>query len=223
MSEKRTLFIVGTPIGHLQDITLRAVEVLRAVPVVLAEDTRVTHTLLKKIESGARCLACNEHTSTSETARLLERAGESGDVAYVSDAGTPGIADPGGKVVEAAVALGWTVVPIPGPSAVATMLSVAGIATMPFTMFGFPPTKNGRGKFFAAVAATEHTVVLYESKHRLHKTLAALQQDRYLVLGRELTKMHEQILRGTVAEVTAQLTVDKGEFVLVLAPVKYGK
>lgn len=220
MNNPGTLFVVGTPIGNLADITARAVATLRAVDVVCCEDTRVTAKLLAAYEIQKPLVSLHEHSDDVTVAKVVAQLGEGKCVAYVSDAGTPGVSDPGGKLVAAVAAAGYAVVPIPGPSALTAALSVAGFPTEPCTFVGFPPHKKGRTTFFAELAARDEAVVLYESTHRIHKTLAALPQDRVALLGRELTKMHETLYRGTVAEITAQLatTSTKGEFVIVLAP-----
>ncbi|MDO8624646.1 MAG: ribosomal RNA small subunit methyltransferase I, partial [Candidatus Diapherotrites archaeon] len=152
--------------------------------------------------------------------RVVAMLAEGKRVCYVSDAGTPGVSDPGGKLVAAATRAGYGVVPIPGPSAMTAALSVAGFPTEPMTFVGFPPHKKGRKTFFAETAGRSDAVVLYESTHRIMKTLAELPQDRVAFVGRELTKLHETHYRGTVREIIAQLeqTSTKGEFVIVLAP-----
>lgn len=217
--EKQTLFIVGTPIGNLEDITERARRVLGEVNTVLAEDTRVTGKLLKHLGSSASLKSVNEHTTHSAISKILEES--EGDLAFVSDAGVPGISDPGGKVVEVARGLGFAISPIPGVSAVTAALSVCGFPTHQFTMMGFPPQKKGRNKFFEQVAGIDHAVVLFESKYRLEKTLSQLPQDRLVLVGRELTKMHEEILLDYPAHVLERLSLPKGEFTLVVAPVGF--
>lgn len=220
MNNPGTLSVVATPIGNLGDITERAVATLRASDVVCCEDTRVTAKLLAAYNIKVSLQSLHEHTDDATIAKVVHMMGEGKQVSYVSDAGTPGVSDPGGKLVAAAAAAGIRVVPIPGPSAMAAALSVAGFPTEPFVFVGFPPHKKGRNTFFADIAARTEAVVLYESTHRITKTLAALPQDRYALMGRELTKLHETLYRGTVAEITAQLekTSTKGEFVIVLAP-----
>ena len=220
MNNPGTLSVVATPIGNLGDITERAVATLRASDVVCCEDTRVTAKLLAAYEIKVSLLSLHEHSDDATIAKVVHLLEEGKQVSYVSDAGTPGISDPGGKLVAAVAAAGIRVVPIPGPSAMTAALSIAGFPTEPFVFLGFPPHKKGRNTFFADVAAREDAVVLYESTHRIMKTLAALPQARVALVGRELTKLHETLYRGTVAEVTAQLekTSSKGEFVIVLAP-----
>ncbi len=219
-----TLYIVATPIGNLEDLTRRAIRILGEVDAILCEDTRVTAKLLASIEVKKPLVTFHQHSDTRAIREIVARleAGES--LALVSDAGTPGISDPGGKLVEAVLeAFGKEakIVPIPGVSAVTTLLSVSGFPSDKFVFRGFPPQKNGRSSYFREVAATEETVVFYESTHRIHKTLEELLPlvgDRPCVVGRELTKQFETLYRGTIPEVTAQLQKGsiKGEFVIVL-------
>lgn len=215
----RTLSIVGTPIGNLEDLSPRALRTLREVSVVFAEDTRVTGKLLSAFDVNTSIQSVNEHT-TSDTVRKMLVATE-GNVAYVTDAGMPGISDPGGKVVAVARDIGMDIVTIPGPSAVTAVLSVCGFPTQQFTMMGFPPHKKGRKAFFESFSAMEHAIVLFESKHRIEKTLAELPQDRMLCVGRELTKIHEEIITGLPSEIMKRLSSTKGEFTIVVAPIKY--
>lgn len=220
MNNPGTLFVVATPIGNLSDVTERAVATLRASDVVCCEDTRVTAKLLAAYDIKLPLLSLHEHSDDATIAKVVALLAQGKQVSYVSDAGTPGVSDPGGKLVAAAASAGICVVPIPGPSAMTAALSVAGFPAEPFVFVGFPPHKKGRNTFFADITARNDAVVLYESTHRIMKTLAALPQERVALVGRELTKLHETLYRGTVAEVTAQLekTSTKGEFVIVLAP-----
>lgn len=218
------LFLVATPIGNLQDISTRALETLRSVSLIACEDTRVTRKLLVRYSITTPTLSCHHHSGEAVFARLVARLVAGDSIAYVADAGTPGVSDPGGKLVALAVAAGVTVLPIPGPSAVTAALSVAGFNTQRYQFFGFPPHKKGRQTFFREVAACRSVVVFYESTHRIIKALtelATLQPQRQLVVCRELTKQFETTYRGTAAEVLQQLaaTSTKGEFVVVLSPV----
>ena len=156
-----TLFIVATPIGNLGDITLRALETLRAVDAVLSEDTRVTGKLLMHYEIKKSLISCHEHTDDTKLGQIIGRLTQGESLAFVSDAGTPGLSDPGNKLVSLALAAGIPVVPIPGVSALAAMVSVAGIDMREFMFLGFPPHKKGRETFFKKVAATEIPVVYY--------------------------------------------------------------
>lgn len=220
METQGSLFVIGTPIGNLGDITARAVATLRAADVVCCEDTRVTAKLLAALDIRVTLMSINEHSDDATIARVVGIIREGKRVCYASDAGTPGVSDPGGKLVAAVAAAGCRIVPIPGPSAITAALSVAGFPTEPVTFVGFPPHKKGRKTFFEEMKLRYEAVVLYESTHRIMKTLVELPQDRVAFVGRELTKLHETHYRGTINEITAQLTKTstKGEFVIVLAP-----
>ena len=219
-----TLYVVGTPIGNLEDITLRAIRVLKEVDVIAAEDTRVTRTLLNHYEITTPLASFHEFSGPAKVRRLVERLG-SQDVALVSDAGTPGISDPGFPLIRAAIEAGIEVVPIPGPSATLTALVVSGLPMHAFTYLGFMPRKSGeRRRLLESIAEAPLTQVLYESPHRLLAALtdivAVLGPDRPLAVGRELTKKFEEITRGSAAEVLErfQRRAPRGEFTLVIGP-----
>ena len=217
-----TLYLVATPIGNLEDITQRVLRILREVSLVAAEDTRHTRRLLDHFGIHAKLVSLFEHNERSRIPLLVERlqAGES--VAVVTDAGSPGIADPGYPVVRAVVAEGLRVESVPGPSAVIAALQSSGLPTDAFTFVGFLPVKPGaRRRSLEEWSERRETIVAFESPHRIDRALADLEavwQDRPIALARELTKMHEQVLRGTAAEVRAALHDDqkRGEMVLVL-------
>lgn len=216
------LFIVATPIGNLEDITLRALRILRECDAVLAEDTRVTHKLLSHHGIGKPAISCHEHTDEGKLARLVEEMREGKTFAYVTDAGTPGLSDPGNRLVSLAVTAGIAVSPIPGASALGAIVSVAGIDMREFLFLGFPPHKKGRETFFKKVAASEHPVVYYESPHRVMKNLellGTLAPETRVIVGRELTKMFEEVVRGSVADLLAYFEANpgkvKGEFVVI--------
>ncbi len=220
------LFIVATPIGNLGDITLRALETLKSVDVVLSEDTRVTGNLLRHFEIHKPLISFHEHTEGEKALKLVERmlAGES--MALVTDAGTPGISDPGNVLVARAIEAGIRVVPIPGASALGAIISVAGIDMREFMFLGFPPHKKGRETFFRGVAESTLPVIYYESPHRVLKNLELLMElapNKKLVLGRELTKVFEEVVRGSVDEVKTYLEGKtgkmKGEFTIIVYPV----
>lgn len=220
------LFIVATPIGNLEDISPRAERVLREVDVVICEDTRVTGKLLRHLGIQKQMLSYHARSSTLRSGEIIELLRRGKNLALVSDAGTPAINDPGGKLVARVIrelGASATITPIPGPSAVATALSVAGFPAERFCYLGFPPHKKGRQTFFREIAAMPETVVFLESTHRILKALAALVESiptREIVVMRELTKLHETIYRGTPTEVTELLKNDtiKGEFVVVIGP-----
>jgi 16S rRNA (cytidine1402-2'-O)-methyltransferase len=216
---------VATPIGNLGDLSPRAVSVLRDADVVACEDTRHTRKLLTHagIAGGGRLMALHEHNEEAASQQVLSLLAEGRHVAVVSDAGTPGISDPGERLVRAAVAAGFTVEMVPGPSAVIAALVVSGLATDRFCFEGFLPRKGlDRTTRLAAVAAADSTVVLFESPHRVRATVADLAHvcgpSRPVALCRELTKLHEEIWRGSLAAAADHLaaTEPRGEYVLVL-------
>lgn len=220
-----TLFVVATPIGNLDDITLRALKTLAAVDVIAAEDTRHTGRLLDRhgIAAG-RLVSCHEHNEQQRVAQLLAMLRDGKTVALVSDAGTPGVSDPGFRLVQAARAEGLAVVPIPGVSAAVTALSAAGLPTDAFLFVGFPPRKQGAlTRDLAALAAQRATLIFYESPRRLLKLLQALREtfgDRRAVLARELTKIHEEFLCGSLSEILQTLEERpalKGECTLLVS------
>ena len=215
------LFVLATPIGNLGDISARAIQVLSSVDLVLCEDTRVTAKLMAALEIRPSLNSFHEHTDALKRKQFVDMLVAGKNIALVTDAGTPAISDPGSFLVADAVAAGVIVIPIPGPSAAIAALSISGLPIDRFTFVGFPPHKKGRQSFFKGLGAIEHVIVLYESTHRIMKTLEALKElGRSLVVGRELTKLHETIYRGLPAEVMQQIeaTSSKGEFVIVIAP-----
>ncbi len=218
-----TLYVVATPIGNLEDITFRAVRVLREADLVACEDTRHTRVLLSHYGIGTPTLSYHDHNARTRAPQLLDRleAGES--IALVSDAGTPAISDPGYRLISGAAERGIAVVPVPGPSAFVAALSAAGLATDAFLFAGFLPPKASQRQARLADLATERaTLVFYEAPHRITETLADLAEafgDREAVLARELTKLHEELLRGRLSGLGDALTPDRrrGEMVLVVA------
>lgn len=219
------LLVVATPIGNLDDLSPRAREALASAAVVLCEDTRRTGNLFARHSLTTPRLSCHEHNEHRRTGEVLERLARGETVALVSDAGTPLVSDPGTRVVAAAAKAGHRVEPIPGPSAVVALLSVAGFPAVPFSFLGFPPSRQGeRARWYARYASREETRVLFESPYRIVESLKALAEawgDPEVAVGRELTKMHEEVLRGRASEVAALLEKRpgiKGEFVLAAAP-----
>ena len=219
------LVLVATPIGNLGDVAPRAAEVLAEADVVCCEDTRRTGQLLRHLGIEARALrVVNDHTEQAAADEVVARLGRGEVVALVSDAGLPGISDPGERLVAAAVAAGHRVEAIPGPSAGLAALVVSGLPTGRFAFEGFLPRKgSGRRERLVEVAAERRTTVLYEAPHRLARTLADLRgacgDERRVVIARELTKLHEEVWRGTLAEAVARCdeVAPRGEHVLVLA------
>jgi 16S rRNA (cytidine1402-2'-O)-methyltransferase len=218
------LYLVSTPIGNLGDITHRAVEVLRTADVVLAEDTRRTSVLLQHYGiQGARLVSAHEHNERARAATVVEMLREGKRVALVTDAGTPLLSDPGARLVSAALEAGFAVVPVPGPSALLAALVSSGISADRFTFFGFIPRKGGgRTDLLAEIAALTHTAVLYESPHRTVDLLRDLRDaagaERRVAVARELTKLHEEVVRGTLDEVLERFAGGeiRGEIVVVL-------
>jgi len=221
-----TLYVVATPIGNLEDMTFRAVRTLKEVAAIACEDTRQTRKLLEHFGLATRMVSYHEHNERERTGELLAMLETGSDVALVSDAGTPLISDPGFHLVQAAIAQGIRVTPIPGASAAMAALSAAGLETDSFRFAGFlsPKTMQRRRELEAWKAARE-TVIVYEAPHRILAALEDLVEvlgaDRRVVLGRELTKLHEEILRGTALEVhdvLAERAAIKGEITLLIAP-----
>lgn len=220
-----TLFLVATPIGNLEDITYRAVRVLRESSVIACEDTRQTRKLLDHFGIGTPLVSYHEHNEAARTADLCERLEQGADVALVSDAGTPLISDPGFRLVSEAVRRGFRAVPVPGPSAALAALSAAGLPAEQFAFLGFPPRKPAeRRRFFDQVRALGLTAVVYEAPHRILQTLEELAEvagDPQVAAGREITKLHEEFLRGKASQIHATLAARdsiRGEFTLVVAP-----
>lgn len=214
------LYIVGTPIGNLDDITIRAQVILKEVEAVICEDTRVASKLLKHLNIRKKLYSINQHSKTESLAYIVNLL-KNNSLAYITDAGTPGLADPGGKLVSAAVRADIQVVPIPGPSALVSAISIAGINLQEFIFLGWPPHKKGRQTFFNTVAESKQPVIFFESTHRIIKallTIAELMPTRQLIVAREMTKKFETIYRGIAPEVINQLeqTSAKGEFVVIV-------
>lgn len=222
-----TLYIVATPIGNLEDITYRAVETLKSVDFIAAEDTRHTKRLCDRYEISNKLVSFHAHSSDAKSEALVERIKKGESAALVSDAGTPCISDPGFKLVKRASEQGIKVVPLPGPSALTTLISASGFPTDSFTFHGFLPHKKGRQTLIKSLAEAPHCHIFYESVHRFPKLLKELSEhvspDRSICVGRELTKMHEEIWRGRVLEAQNHFTAEntKGEFVIIVAPEKF--
>ncbi|MBD3327931.1 16S rRNA (cytidine(1402)-2'-O)-methyltransferase [Candidatus Peregrinibacteria bacterium] len=217
------LYIVATPIGNLEDITFRAVNVLKSVDLIAAEDTRHAGILLKKYEITTPVKSFHAHSDERRLNEMISYMREGKSVALISDAGTPGISDPGYVLIRRAIEEGFKVVPIPGPAAFLTALMAGGAPTNQFLYLGFIPAKKGRQKFFTPFFDTKHTIVFYESPHRLLKTLgqmAELMPKRNIVVARELTKIYEEFYRGTAEQALEHFSGAKikGEFVIVVGP-----
>ncbi|MDZ4764848.1 MAG: 16S rRNA (cytidine(1402)-2'-O)-methyltransferase [Chloroflexota bacterium] len=216
-----TLYIVPTPIGNLEDITLRALRILREVRLIAAEDTRTTRILLQHYDITTPLTAYHEHNKLTKLDAIFD-ALTMGDVALVSDAGTPGISDPGAELIAAAVARGVRIESLPGACAAITALVASGLPTDGFVFVGFPPRKhNALRDFFLDLARESRTLILYESPNRLTDTLTALIEtlgERPVCVGRELTKFHEELVRGSASDALAhfETTAPRGEIVLIV-------
>ena len=229
-----TLYIIGTPIGNLEDITLRALRVLNEADLILCEDTRVTGRLLSKYEIKTPKMSYHAQSKIAKADKILELLAEGKTLALVSDAGTPCISDPGVLLVEQVrerFGSEVDIVPIPGPSALVTALSAAGISVAEFTFLGFLPHKKGRETLFKEIASSSRVMVFYESTHRIEKALESLEKfcggERHVIVARELTKIYEEFVRGTVAEVRAHFSQNpdrvRGEFVVIVDGLKKAK
>jgi len=223
------LYIVATPIGNLKDITLRALETLQEVDFVLAEDTRVTKKLFSHYNITTPLISYHQHSKENVQERVSQLLSEGKNLALVTDAGTPGICDPGNELIAFLLKKNpeTKIVPVPGPSALTTLASAAGIPMDKFLFLGYPPHKKGRTKFFEEIAQSNHPVIFYESPHRIIKSLTELEsilnaqykiQNTRIVVGRELTKQFETIYRGSIEEIQKKLTGKalKGEFVVLV-------
>jgi|SRR5680860_12446 len=216
------LYIVATPIGNLEDITLRALRVLQEVDLILCEDTRHTKRLLNKYEIKVATMSYHQHSKISKIDKIVEIIRDGKNLALVSDAGTPGISDPGNMLVKYLVEnkIEVNIIPIPGPSAVISALSISGFPTDNFIFLGFVPHKKGRQTFFKNIAEEKRTIVFYESPHRILKALDSMQEffpEKQIVVCRELTKIYETVYRGKAEDIKKILTPEqvKGEFVVI--------
>jgi 16S rRNA (cytidine1402-2'-O)-methyltransferase len=219
---KGTLYIVSTPIGNLEDITFRAVKILSAVDLIAAEDTRKTKILLDHYQISKPMLSYFDHNERFRATQLVEKLLAGQSIALVSDAGTPGISDPAYRIVRDSIDHGILIVPVPGASALLAALVVSGLPTNNFVFEGFLPVKKGRKTKLEFLKSEKRTIVLYESPHRIVKTLRELLEylgDREIVLAREVSKKFEEILRGRTSELLSKTasSTPRGEFVIVLA------
>ena len=216
------LYIVATPIGNLSDITLRALETLKSVDFILCEDTRVSQNLLEHYQISKILISYHQHSDIKKTKEIISLLENGKNLALITDAGTPGISDPGNLLIHDLVNLGKDIkiVPIPGACAAISALSVSGFPTDKFMFMGFPPHKNKRQKFFKEVEASDYTVCFYESGHRIKKALENLNEvlnpKKEILIGRELTKQFETIYRGTILELIEREIDERGEFVVVI-------
>ncbi len=216
-----TLYVVATPIGNLEDVTLRALRILREVSLIAAEDTRRTARLLQHYSISTRTTSLHEHNERTKTPALIARLAGGESIALVSDAGTPVVSDPGTHFVAAAHAAGIRVEPVPGASAIVASLSASGLLRGEFVFVGFPPSRsNARKLWFVALATEERTVVLFEAPHRIRATLQVMYAslgDRIIGVARELTKAHEELVVGPISYFTPERLQERGEFTVVIS------
>ena len=217
---KGKLYIVATPIGNLEDITLRAINVLKSVDIIIAEDTRHSLKLLNHLEISKPLISYHRHNEEEKTDVILDKIDEGNNIALISDAGTPVISDPGEIIVKKALERNISVIPIPGACAIITALMAAGVNTRNFTFYGFLSiNKKIRMKELEQIKNNKSTIILYEAPHKIINTLRDLEEyvgERQIVLARELTKIHEEFIRGNIKEVRAKLDSPKGEYVIII-------
>ena len=217
-----TLFVVATPIGNLEDITFRAVRVLRDVDLIAAEDTRRTAKLLAHFAISTRTISFHDHNRRSRLPQVVARIERGEKVALVSDAGTPGLSDPGVDLVRTCLERRIRVEPVPGPSAALAAATASGFPLEPLTVFGFPPSRGlARKRWLEQVTTVPHTLSFFEAPHRIRQTLedlGSISGERPICVARELTKVHEQIATGTIIDVIGHITDWRGEFTVVLGP-----
>ena len=217
-----TLFVVATPIGNLEDVTLRALRVLQSVDLIAAEDTRRTARLLAHHGISTRTLSFHQHNSRSRTPQLIDRLQRGESVAVVTDAGTPGVSDPGVELVQAAVEAGIPVDPIPGVSAPLAAAIASGFPLVPLTVFGFAPARSkDRSAWLEVICDIHNTVTFFETPHRIARTMeeaGLVLGNRPIVVGRELTKAHQEFIRGTAIGLAKQFSEPRGEYTVVVGP-----
>ena len=223
-----TLYIVATPIGNLEDITIRALRILKEVNCILCEDTRTTKKLLNKYDIHTKTMSYHAHSTSTKESVIIDMLKDGKNLALVSDAGTPCISDPGVMLVahtREVLGVEARIVPIPGPSALISSLSASGVSVSEFVFLGFLPHKKGRDTLFKEISSSKRVIVFYESTHRILKTLASLHEytpNCEVTIARELTKIYEEFIKGTPSEVIGYLTMNKekqrGEFVVIVAP-----
>jgi len=215
------LYIVGTPIGNLRDISIRALHVLEDVDLILCEDTQMTKKLLNCYNIDTPVDSYHQHSRLRKINKIVDLLKKGANLALVSDSGTPGVSDPGNKLIEKIKDIA-EIIPIPGPSAITAIASISGFPMDKFIFLGFPPNKKGRNKFFKKIADFKYPIILYESPYRILKTLKELNNvgEFDIVVGRELTKKFETVYQGNIREVIKQLEKEKprGEFVIVTRP-----
>jgi len=221
MSDKGQLFVVGTPIGNLEDITLRAISILQTVDIILAEDTRNSKKLLDAYNIDTKMMSYHDHSSEKEIKKIVDLLLEGQDLALISDAGTPTISDPGYGLIRDCIKNDIVIIPIPGVSSITAAMSVSGLPSDAFTFIGFLPQKKGRLKKINQLKELDNTIILFESPFRLEKTLNQLLEhlgNRSIVVGRELTKLYEEVIRGNLSDIIEHFSKSKikGEIVIMI-------
>ena len=221
MSDKGQLFVIGTPIGNLEDITLRAISTLKNVDIILAEDTRNSKKLLNAHNIDTKMMSYHDHSSEKEIKKIVSLLLDGKELALISDAGTPTISDPGYGLIRDCIRNDIGIVPIPGVSSITAAISVSGLPSDSFTFVGFLPQKKGRLKKIKELKKLDNTIILFESPFRLEKTLNQLLEhlgDRAVVVGRELTKLYEEVIRGNLSKVIMHFSKSKvkGEIVIMI-------
>ncbi|MDD3678860.1 MAG: 16S rRNA (cytidine(1402)-2'-O)-methyltransferase [Patescibacteria group bacterium] len=212
------LYVVATPIGNLSDITGRALEVLKSVDIIACEDTRVTSKILARYEIKKELISCHQHSNEAKVQKILNALKSGKNIALVSDAGTPGLSDPGNQLIGSVSNFGIEMVIIPGPSALAAAISACHFSVQQFVFYGFLPQKKGRQTKLKEIANEKKAVIIYESVYRIKKLLDELLEfcgDSEVCICRELTKLHETTYRGKISEIKNQIT-EKGEFVVII-------
>jgi 16S rRNA (cytidine1402-2'-O)-methyltransferase len=216
------LYVVATPIGNLEDITLRALRILREVDVIAAEDTRRTARLLNHHAISTRTISFHAHNARARVPQLVGRLQAGSSIAVVTDAGTPGVSDPGLELVQAAISNGIPVDPVPGASAPLAALVASGFPVVPFTVFGFPPNRSkARRDWFERVCSVGHVFSFFEAPHRIRVTLNEARPylgERHIVVAREVTKVHQEFIRGAGRDILQHLTDPRGEFTVIVGP-----
>lgn len=217
---KGKLYVVATPIGNLEDITLRAINILKQVDIIIAEDTRHSLKLLNHLEISKPLISYHRHNEEEKTNKILDKIEEGNNIALISDAGTPVISDPGEIIVKQALEREIEVIPIPGACAIITSLMAAGVNTKKFTFYGFLSlNKKIRNKELEQIKNNKNTIILYEAPHKIINTLKDLEKyvgNRMIVLAKELTKIHEEFIRGNIKEIQEKLLNPKGEYVIII-------
>jgi 16S rRNA (cytidine1402-2'-O)-methyltransferase len=217
-----TLFVVATPIGNLEDVTLRALRVLQTADLIAAEDTRHTARLLSHHGISTATLSFHQHNTRSRIPQLIGRLQRGQSIALVTDAGTPGVSDPGVELVQACLDAGIAIEPIPGASAPLTAAIASGFPVLPLTIYGFAPTRSkARSNWIDNIAATQNTLTFFETPHRIAQTMKELGSKlgiRPIVVGRELTKTHQEFIRGTASELSEGFVNPRGEYTVVVGP-----